>query len=168
MPAVLPPATVAVTGASGFVGSHVTKELLRRGYTVRAIVTNVASEAKTAHLKALPGNERLSFHQGGLLTPGSYDAALTGCDAIVHCAAKVHEGRQGAALLPSHLEGTQNVLASVQRCATIRRFVQTSSEAAIIDVFRASDEVPPPTFSEADSADSCTPAVGMSILYIHR
>ena len=61
MPAITPtsgvdgsPPLVAVTGASGYIGSHVVAELLRRGYRVRAVVRDASNQAKVAHLKALP------------------------------------------------------------------------------------------------------------------
>ena len=44
------PLTIAVTGASGFIGSHVVDALLSRGHTVRATVRDTADTAKTAHL----------------------------------------------------------------------------------------------------------------------
>ena len=157
MPKVEPPATVAVTGASGFVGSHVVRELLQRGYDVRAVVTDPTNEAKVEHLRRMGG--KLTLRRGDLMTPGSYDEAFRGCEGIVHCAARVHEARQGAELLPSHLEGTNNVLASAMKAGSVKRFVHTSSEAAVFDPFKLqSSEVV--VFSEADWSDACTPDVG--------
>src|SRR5262250_3398922 len=44
---------VAVTGASGYIGSHVVAALVKRGYIVRACVTDQSNPDKTAHLLAL-------------------------------------------------------------------------------------------------------------------
>ena len=79
---------------------------------------------------------KLTLRRGDLMTPGSYDEAFRGCEGIVHCAARVHEARQGAELLPSHLEGTNNVLASAMKAGSVKRFVHTSSEAAVFDPFK--------------------------------
>jgi nucleoside-diphosphate-sugar epimerase len=152
---------VAVTGATGFVGSYVCKELLSRGFTVRAVVRDPSNEDKVAHLKAMANaGSHLQFARGNLMEAGSYDEAFVGCGAVVHCAARVHE-QGSASMIPSHLEGTQNVLDSAHKAGTVRRFVQTSSIAAIQDPFQARpDPAVPSVFTERDYSDACTPEVG--------
>ena len=158
MPAISPPDTVAVTGASGFVGSHVVRELLKRGFNVRAILTDPTNESKTSHLRSMTGaDKRLTLHKGDLMTEGSYDAAFAGAAGVVHCAAKVHEKRQGPEIVPSHLEGTRNVLASAVAAKTVRRFVQTSSEAAVFDPWAVTTDT---VLTEADWSDAATQKYG--------
>ena len=80
-----------VTGASGFIGSHVVDALLGKGYAVRAVVRDPSNAAKTAHLSALAaacGGE-VAFARGDLLEEGSFDDAFAGAAAVVHCAAVV-------------------------------------------------------------------------------
>ena len=62
--------TVAVTGASGYVGSYITEELLKRGHDVRALVRGCdTNAAKAAHLRALPGADaRLTLIDGARVT----------------------------------------------------------------------------------------------------
>ena len=57
MPPITGPADgpVAVTGASGYIGSHVVKNLVEHGYTVRATVRDASREDKTSYLLALNG-----------------------------------------------------------------------------------------------------------------
>ena len=78
---------VAVTGASGYVGSHVVLALMERGYQVRACITDPNNPDKTRHLLAmneqgLPG--KLSLHKANLLEEGSYDDAFAGCTGVFH------------------------------------------------------------------------------------
>ena len=76
--------TVLVTGAAGFIGSHVVRELLEQGHSVRGTVRNPAN---AEFLKSLPGSERLEIVQMDLLQSDSVVAAVKGCDDVIHCAA---------------------------------------------------------------------------------
>eukprot|EP00906_Rhabdomonas_costata_P025654 RCo036647 len=86
-------AVVAVTGASGFIGSFIVKELLARGFQVRACVRNKDDPEKTEHLRALTREPlctgTLSLYSADLTHPGSYDDAFRGADAVIHAAAVV-------------------------------------------------------------------------------
>lgn len=55
------PTTVCMTGANGYVGSAITERLLAMGHTVHAAVIDAEDEKAVAHLKELPGAERLKF-----------------------------------------------------------------------------------------------------------
>jgi nucleoside-diphosphate-sugar epimerase len=123
---------VAVTGASGYIGSFVAAELLSRGYDVRAPVRGSApTPPTTAHRRALPGPGRLAVFDGGDLSrEGSFDKAFEGCAAVIHTAAEVALSADQS-VVDASVEGTRNVLASVDRAPEVRRFVQTSSVAAI-------------------------------------
>uniref|UniRef100_A0A7S3LPR1 NAD-dependent epimerase/dehydratase domain-containing protein n=1 Tax=Aplanochytrium stocchinoi TaxID=215587 RepID=A0A7S3LPR1_9STRA len=135
---VLPPALVAVTGANGFIAAHVVLALLKEGYDVRAIVRDPSNEDKTGFLKeeaeSMGASDRLSFAAGDLLVDGSYDPAVEGCDAVVHSAAVVNLEGNGDAeekVVKPAISGTRNVLNSVAKVDGLKRFIQTSSIAAI-------------------------------------
>jgi len=65
--------TVCVTGAGGFIGTHVVDALLRAGYRVRGTVRNADDPAKTAHLRALGDVDLRSADLG---TAGAFDALV--------------------------------------------------------------------------------------------
>jgi nucleoside-diphosphate-sugar epimerase len=127
---------VAVTGASGFIGSHTVNALLQRGYQVRACITDAGNEDKTQHLLAL--NEaghsgRVELHQGNMLEVGSYDDAFADCCAVLHVGTPMGYGgaNNPQQVYDGALVGTQNVLSSVQQAGSVKRFIYTSSFAAI-------------------------------------
>src|SRR5678815_1333081 len=80
--------TVLVTGGSGFIGGWCVIGLLQQGYVVRTTVRDLSREAGVR--KALgtvvdPGN-RLSFHAANLTEDVGWDAAVEGCDYVLHVA----------------------------------------------------------------------------------
>jgi nucleoside-diphosphate-sugar epimerase len=131
------PATgpVAVTGASGYIGSWIVRDLVAQGYTVRACVRDPGNAAKTEHLTALNDaglRGRVELFGADLFRRGSYDAAFAGCAGVIHAGAAVGFNKE----TPQQVyDGcyTENahVLDSVIRSGTVRRFVFTSSFAAV-------------------------------------
>lgn len=128
--------TVCVTGASGFITSHIVSQLLEKGYNVRGTVRDASNETKTAHLLALPGaSERLKLFSAGLQDPGSFDEAIAGCFAVFHVASPLPVGK-GAGdpehiVLKPAIEGTDNVLRTCAKSSDVKVVVVTSSMAAI-------------------------------------
>ena len=153
-----PGQTVCVTGANGFIGSYLVRDLLQAGYRVRGTVRDPKNEAKTAHLLALAEQlgaaDRLELVSGDLLTPGSFDDAIAGCDAVCHTAAAVFFAARDPQkdIVDPSVQGTTNVLESARRAGTVKRFVHTSSMVAIYGWNQPKGHV----FTEADWNTSST------------
>jgi UDP-glucose 4-epimerase len=109
---------ILVTGATGKVGSRLSKALSQRGHHVRALVRDLARAAE------LHG-ERIELAQGDLLDPASLVAAVRGVDAVVHCAAFFRGATAEQAHEVNDL-GTQH-LARAAHAAAVKRFVFTST-----------------------------------------
>ena len=131
-----PSLPVLVTGASGYIGSWIVRTLLEAGYTVRGTVRNPQKAKGLEHLHKLsedhPG--RLSLFKADLLEKGSFDEAMDGCELVIHTASPfLLTGFTDAeeALVRPALEGTRNVLDSVNRTKSVKRVVLTSSVVAI-------------------------------------
>lgn len=107
---------ILLTGANGFLGSHVARELLARGYAVRGLVR---SRNKCATLDGLP----IDLCEGDVLVPESVERAMAGCDAVIHAAAlaQVNPARN-LALWTVNEAGTEHVIQAALG-ANVRRFV---------------------------------------------
>lgn len=131
-----PAKPVLVTGASGYVAGWIVRYLLEDGRTVRGAVRNPDKASGLEHLHALaeahPG--RLTLHKADLLDQGSYAEAMDGCELVIHTASPFLLGRvrdPQAQLITPALEGTRNVLDSVNATPSVKRVVLTSSVVAI-------------------------------------
>jgi dihydroflavonol-4-reductase len=110
---------VLVTGATGFLGSHIVDHLLAAGHQVRALV------------RSLPQRGDIELILGDVTRPGSLAPAMDGCDAVIHSAAVLtFKASEAARQREVNVEGTRN-LVEATRAAGIRRLVYTSSVAAL-------------------------------------
>ncbi len=114
---------VLVTGASGFLGSHVAEQLASEGHEVRLLLRRTSNRR---FLTGFPFEEAT----GDVTRASSLPAAVAGMDAIVHSAGLV-KARNEAEFHAVNGEGTANLLAAITQAApTLKRFVHVSSLAA--------------------------------------
>lgn len=145
---------VCVTGASGYIASWVVKYLLEEGFTVHATVRDQNRSASVAHLhKAAQGTPGvLKLFDADLVKPGSFDAAVQGCELVIHTASPfIIKGFDNAyeALVRPAVEGTENVLKACTAASGVRRVVLTSSVASIYGDAVESLKLPNQRFTEA-------------------
>ncbi len=127
---------VLVTGAAGYLASWVVEQLLNEGHTVHATVRDLNDRKKLQHLLDLSDHfpNQLSLFEADLLVEGSFDRAMAGCSVVIHMASPyfLEKPRDPETqLIKPALNGTLNVLASVNRTQTVKRVVLTSSIAAL-------------------------------------
>lgn len=130
-------ARVLVTGATGYVAGPLIKRLVGAGVRVHAAVRDPADTVKLSHLAeiAKSGPGAIEFFRADLLEPGSFDAAIAGCEIVFHTASpfldmsKISDPQKQ--FVDPALGGTINILDSVNRTRGVRRVVLTSSAATM-------------------------------------
>jgi len=131
-----------LTGATGFLGSHVARQLLSRGAELRLLVRPTSRLDNIADLPA----ERVV---GDLRDLQSLKTGMSGCEFVFHVAADYRLwSPNGQELYDSNVEGTRNVLAAA-RDSGVRRVIYTSSVATMGfgNNGRLTDEKTPVTLS---------------------
>ena len=114
---------------------HTIADLLAHGYDVRGTVRSVDKAKRDGSLAKIPGQERLDLVAADLMSPGSFDAAALGCDAVLHMASPyvINVADAQRDLVDPAVNGTRSVLAAAAAAPTVKRVVVTSSMAAITD-----------------------------------
>ncbi|MGZ4731723.1 MAG: hopanoid-associated sugar epimerase [Terriglobales bacterium] len=113
-----------ITGATGFLGSHVARVLCEQGATLRLLVR------ATSNLKNLQGLNAETV-TGDLRDPASLEKAMAGCDTVFHVAADYRLWvRDPQEMYRSNVEGTRALLQAARRNG-VRRLVYTSSVATV-------------------------------------
>lgn len=119
---------VLVTGGTGFLGAYIIKELVEKGYRVRAI-----RRSTSATPFFIPASifERVEWFQADILDVISLAEAMQGADAIIHSAAKVsYNPDDKKEMYQINIDGTTNMV-NVALEQGVPRFVYISSVAAV-------------------------------------
>jgi NAD dependent epimerase/dehydratase len=121
---------ILVTGADGFIGSHLTESLVRLGYSVRAFVMynsfnsagwldHVSDEIKTS----------IEIVAGDIRDPHGVKEAMAGCDAVIHLAALIaipYSYHSPDSYIDTNIKGTLNILQAARQLG-VKRIVHTST-----------------------------------------
>lgn len=118
---------VFLTGATGFVGSHILRELVAAGYVVRALVRPATARRASPDGHAA-GTEWI---EGDLQNVGAFVRALRDCRYLVHCAALYSFAPRDRAVIHNvNVEGTTGLMLAAH-VAGVERAVLTSSSATL-------------------------------------
>lgn len=114
--------TIAVTGATGFIGSRLCEKLLDTGFKVKALYRSNPADG-------FESRDGIEWVKGQLNDTTALSALLEGASALVHCAGVVR-GKNRADFDPVNVMGTWAAINAASTSSTCQRFVQISSLAA--------------------------------------
>jgi dihydroflavonol-4-reductase len=129
---------VLITGANGFLSGHVVHELLRCGYTVRAMIR---SGAKAPALAGLD----VELIYGNITSKSDVEKAVSGCDIVIHAAAETNQWyRTAKDYFPVNVDATANIIDAVSREKCQRLiFVSTANTMGFGTLLHPGDENTP-------------------------
>lgn len=124
--------SILVTGADGFIGSHLTEELVKQGYQVRAFVL-YNSFNTWGWLDTLPHEimDNVEVFTGDVRDPNGVKEGMKGCDAVFHLAALIaipFSYHSPDTYVDTNIKGTLNVLQAARDLGTERVLVTSTSE----------------------------------------
>lgn len=123
---------VLVTGSDGFIGSHLTEELVKQGFEVRAFVY-YNSFNTWGWLDTLPQDimSHIEIFQGDVRDPNGVRESMKGIDAVFHLAALIaipFSYHSPDTYVDTNIKGTLNVLQAARELETSRVLVTSTSE----------------------------------------
>ena len=123
---------ILVTGADGFIGSHLTEELVRRGHSVRAFV-HYNSFNSWGWLDHSPKELRdnLDVFAGDIRDPHGVHQAMKGCDTVMHLAALIaipYSYHSPDTYVDTNIKGTLNILQAVRELGVCKLIHTSTSE----------------------------------------
>lgn len=128
---------ILVSGAHGFIGSHLSERLLTAGHTVRALVSPWGA---TDNLQAVQAHPRLQIVRADITSTESLDGVCDDIEAVIHAAARLADWGPAEPLMRTNTGGTGNLLDAATVSGT-RRFVLVSSVA--VHAFRGFRDADP-------------------------
>jgi NAD dependent epimerase/dehydratase len=123
---------ILITGADGFIGSHLVEALLLAGYEPRAfaLYNSLNSWGWLDHIAPV-ARKSIEVFTGDIRDAGCVEEAMTGCDAVLHLAALIaipYSYRAPQSYAETNIMGTLNVLQAARRLGTSRVVCTSTSE----------------------------------------
>ena len=123
-------ASILVTGADGFIGSHLTEELVRQGHSVRAFVYyNSFSSWGWLDRCSPEVKGKFEVFSGDIRDPHGVREAMKGCEAVIHLAALIaipFSYHSPDTYVDTNIKGTLNVLQAAREIG-VKRVIHTST-----------------------------------------
>lgn len=121
---------IIVTGADGFIGSHLTEELVRRGYDVRAFVLyNSFNSWGWLDHSSKEVKDNLEVFTGDIRDPHGVKTAMKGCDVVLHLAALIaipYSYHSPDTYVDTNIKGTLNIVQAARELG-IQKVIHTST-----------------------------------------
>jgi len=137
---------ILVTGSSGFIGSHLTEYLVKKGYKVVAF-DRYNSNNHYGWLEKSKYKKKIKFILGDIRDYDSVNKAMIGCDSVMHLAALIgipYSYVSPTAYIKTNVEGTLNILESAKNLNLKQVIITSTSEVygtAIKKKLREKDEL---------------------------
>jgi dTDP-glucose 4,6-dehydratase len=132
---------ILITGSEGFIGSHLTELLIKRGYKVRAFIMYNSFNSLGWLDDINPNiNSKIEFYFGDIRNYDSVYAAMNGCSAVLHLAALIgipYSFNTPSSYLDTNVTGTLNIL-QVAKIRKLKKIVLTSTS----EVYGSAQYVP--------------------------
>src|SRR3954468_24623434 len=124
--------TILVTGANGFIGSHVVPALLDAGHRVVALTREAADDQDVLGRLTAAQRANVEVRHGDVTHFEQLGPAFDGVDAVLHLVALPRDWDGGASLRLVNTEGTRNMIAATRE-AGVRRFVHLGALGVVDD-----------------------------------
>jgi dTDP-glucose 4,6-dehydratase len=139
---------IFVTGGAGFIGSNFIRHVLglRQGYAI-VNFDKLTYAGNLANLESVATDTQYRFVRGDICDPAAVEAAMRGCDTVVHFAAESHVDRsiyEPAPVIETNVTGTF-IMLQIARKLDIQRFVHISTDEVYGDIL-------PDAFSDEEFA----------------
>ena len=150
-----------VTGASGYLGSHIIKQLLEQGrFRVRGTVRSLENEIKVKPIREIVSEPRypLRLIEADLLNADCWKEAVRRCSYVFHVASPITiaNPKHPDIIIKPAVEGTTNVLKACSETGTVKRVVLTSSTVSVIAMTGDPNKPKDYVYTEADWGNDAT------------
>jgi len=111
-----------VTGAGGFIGSHLCEKLIQEGYSVKALI-RYNSRNHWGWLEEIPSNGKVDIIAGDIRNYDNIKSAMKGCEVVFHLAALIgipYSYSSPEAYVDTNVKGTLNILQAAKELGTER------------------------------------------------